>query len=382
MRKILSLIAMLCLCGAFANAHKYSIAVNNAAQYAYSMIQKADSTVGDETDSLDIKKSRIVEELTVKKDSTEKDVVKTFIDTAIADINNATDTTTLDSISQLILAKVDGCLNVEAKENATLTLDETEQNRVSKSYTDIINAPNLERVKALTSDAIGVIDLRESKNEKIATIVAGVAKVPKNMATRSDAEKIAKYTDAINKATKDADVDNAYEEAMSLVAAMAARKSAINAIKSATRGLPLSKEDENVLNGIIQDIMNSDNVASITLSLTIALAYLSDDSGQGGAIAAIRGAMQGDTSNPYFNKLVENEMKEISSTDDQKKIDELKNAAVNKLNIAVPAYREGRSNAVGTLGNYQKGPAIEVTDQNGNVFKFYNPKNAKLTEEK
>lgn len=370
---------MLCICCAIANAHKYSFAVNNAVQNADSIIQKVDSAAGNETDSLDIKKSKIVEELTVKRDSTVKDVVKTFIDASIDDIINATDTATLDSISQLILAKVDGCLNVEAKEKATLMLDEAEQDSICKSYTDIINAPNLERVKALTNDAIGVIDLRETKNEKIAAIAAGVAAVPKDMIISSDEEKLAKYTDDINKATKKIRVVKAYEEAMALVAAMATRSLAIEMINKAKQDKKLTAEDEKVINEITQDIANSDDLGKIALSVTSALVHLN---GEADMEAAFNSIIEALTSNPRFEELMNRTINRFFDGPDKKKLDKLLNNLVETLSIAALASWIKESKTAGKLANKQKGPAIVLTDQEGNDFRFYGLKSARITEER
>lgn len=92
------------------------------------------------------------------------------------------------------------------------------------------------------------------------------------------------------------------------------------------------------------------------------------------AIDEIRNAMQEYSNVPYFNDLVAKEIEDIKNTYDNNVINEKKEAALNRLNTAIPAYRAAITDVVGTLGTQQKGRVIEVTDQKDQVFKFYNPK--------
>ena len=92
------------------------------------------------------------------------------------------------------------------------------------------------------------------------------------------------------------------------------------------------------------------------------------------AIDEIRNAMQEYSNVPYFNNLVAREIDDIKNTYDNNVINEKKEAALNRLNTAIPAYRAAITDVVGTLGTQQKGRVIEVTDQKDQVFKFYNPK--------
>lgn len=130
-----------------------------------------------------------------------------------------------------------------------------------------------------------------------------------------------------------------------------------------------------------QETIYSDTPGSIALSET---ETLEDpvDAYRKYAIAEIINAMKGYTNVAYFNDLVAQELKDINNLSDKDQIKQKMEAAVNKLNLAVPAYTKGITDAVGTLGTPQKGYVIEVTDQNGKVFKFYNPKKATPTEEK
>lgn len=92
------------------------------------------------------------------------------------------------------------------------------------------------------------------------------------------------------------------------------------------------------------------------------------------AIDEIRNAMQEYSNVAYFNDLVAKEIEDIKNTHDNNVINEKKEAALNRLNAAIPAYRAAITDVIGTLGTQQKGRVIEVTDQKDQVFKFYNPK--------
>ena len=108
-------------------------------------------------------------------------------------------------------------------------------------------------------------------------------------------------------------------------------------------------------------------------SVAIYVKGIFDDEGQK-AIDEIRNAMQEYSNVPYFNNLVAREIDDIKNTYDNNVINEKKEAALNRLNAAIPAYRAAITDVIGTLGTQQKGRVIEVTDQKDQVFKFYNPK--------
>ena len=373
MRKIFSFIAILCIYSVLANAHTPLFATNNAVQSAY-------FAAADEPDSLDIKKSKIVEELKARKDSTEKDVVKSFIDTSIAEVNNATDSANLDSISQLILAKVDACHEVESKEKETPSLNEAELELINKYYTDIINAANQDSVKSLTNDALRIINLRKFKNRKIAEIDREAGSINKEMANPSDLEKIAKYNDDINKATKMSGVYKAAREATEHVNFMRAKQFAIELIRRAAKEKKLTAEDEKALEGIIQDIAKSDDLGKIAGSMVSALVLVADDTDKKAVIETVLNYI---TTNPHFKKSVDLVKKMFSKEPETiAKIDEMLDGLVDMLYIALLSFQNGQSNSVGTLGNQQNGPAIEVTDQNNRVITLYNPKKVEFKKEK
>ena len=368
MRKIFSFIAILCIYGVFANAHTPLFATNNAVQSAY-------FAAADEPDSLDIKKSKIVEDLKARKDSTQKDVVKTFIDKSIDEVN-AAEAAKLDSISQLILAKVDGCLEVESKEKETPSLNEAELELINKYYTDIINAANQDSVRPLTNGALFVISLREYKNKMIALLDRAVGSVNKEMVTPSDLEKIAKYTDDINKATNQTDADNAHKDAMAIVDVMRAKQFAIELIRRAAKEKKLTAEDEKALEGIIQDIGNTDNVEKIAEYVASAATQLGVEVFKKSIVPVVTKAISaGIFAIRALPSLVFSLLRGVVDPKYKKTERQIWREIMDNLNNAVEA---GQSNSVGTLGTQQDGPAIEVTDQNGQVITLYNPKSIKI----
>ena len=368
MRKIFSLVVILGIYGVFANAHTPLFATNNAVQSAY-------FAAADEPDSLDTKKSKIVEDLKARKDSTQKDVVKTFIDKSIDEVN-AAEAAKLDSISQLILAKVDGCLEVESKEKETPSLNEAELELINKYYTDIINAANQDSVKSLTNDALRIINLRKFKNRKIAEIDREAGSINKEMANPSDLEKIAKYTDDINKATKMSGVKKAAQEATEHVNFMRAKQFAIELIRRAAKEKKLTAEDEKALEGIIQDIVNTDNVEKIAEYVASAATQLGVDVFKKSIVPVVTKAISaGIYAIRALPSLVFSLLRRVVDPKYEKTESQVWREIMDNLNNAVEA---GQSNSVGTLGTQQDGPAIEVTDQNGQVITLYNPKSIKI----
>ena len=354
---------ILCTCCALAHEYTHQFAAISASR--------------GETDSLDVRKSKIVEELKAKKDSTTQEVVKTFIDTSIAEVNNATDSTRLDSISQLILAKVDGCLEVESKEKAATGLKDIDHQLVGKYYTDIVNAESSERIKALVSDATTIIGLRPNKDKNIRTITTATGTIDKEMVPPSDQEKIAKYIDDINKATNKSDADKAYDNALALVSVMRARESAIKLIRRTAKDKKLTAEDEKALNGIIQDIIKSDDEEKIVESLLSSFVYLTDDADK----ATIKNVLNYITTDPHFLQYKKRMLRSLDVYE-RERMELLWDGFIDILNIAVQSFKDGKKNSVGTLGNQQNGPVIVVTDQNDRVIRLYNPKKVEFKKEK
>lgn len=103
---------------------------------------------------------------------------------------------------------------------------------------------------------------------------------------------------------------------------------------------------------------------------------------RGPALAAIQAAMQGEDDSEYLNSLISSDIDVINEPANPKGLIKKKEEAIAKLNAAMPAYKAGKAEAFGTLGTQQSGPAVEVTDQNGNVLKLYNPKGVTFVEQK
>ena len=93
------------------------------------------------------------------------------------------------------------------------------------------------------------------------------------------------------------------------------------------------------------------------------------------AIAEIQNAFDGETGSAYLNGLIANEMAAINNATTIEIITENKVAALAKLNVVVPVYKEGKSEAFGEMGEEcDDCPAIEVIGQDDEMLKLYNPK--------
>ncbi len=352
MRKIFSLIMILCTCCALAHEYTHQFAAISASR--------------GETDSLDVRKSKIVEELKAKKDSTTQEVVKTFIDTSIAEVNNATDSTRLDSISQLILAKVDGCLEVESKEKAATGLKDIDHQLVGKYYTDIVNAESSERVKALVGDATTIIGLRPNKDKSIQDIKKRFDNVLITTRNPSDEKLINNLINEIDKATKKADMDKANKKAYDRLKIMDARRLIIIMISVKAEEADLSMEEMSIIDDIIEAITYCNDQKSLRNHQSLALILLRDKGKRDAIIEIRRGIPEGlgKAGNSHFFNFV------------------ARGGGEEALKIAIAAYNEGKANGIGTLGNQQKGPAIDLTDQDGRDIRLYNPKKTEFKEEK
>ena len=352
MRKIFSLIMILCTCCALAHEYTHQFAAISASR--------------GETDSLDVRKSKIVEELKAKKDSTTQEVVKTFIDTSIAEVNNATDSTRLDSISQLILAKVDGCLEVESKEKAATGLKDIDHQLVGKYYTDIVNAESANRVKTLVGDATTIIGLRPNKDKSIQDIKRRFDMVLITTRNPSDEKLINNLINEIDKATKQADVDKANKKAKDRLKIMEARRLIIIMISVKAEEADLSMEEMSIIDDIIEAITYCNDQKSLRNHRTLAFILLRDKGKRDAIIEIRRGIPEGlgKAGNSHFFNFV------------------AQGGGEEALKIAIAAYNEGRANGIGTLGNQQKGPAIDLTDQDGRDIRLYNPKKTEFKEEK
>ena len=343
---------ILCTCCALAHEYTHQFAAISASR--------------GETDSLDVRKSKIVEELKAKKDSTTQEVVKTFIDTSIAEVNNATDSTRLDSISQLILAKVDGCLEVESKEKAATGLKDIDHQLVGKYYTDIVNAESANRVKTLVGDAITIIGLRPDKDKTIQKIKKIFDNIPETTRNPSDGKLINNLINEIDKATQKDDVDKAYKKAKDRLKVMGVRGTIILAITATAADANFSLEEMGIIDDITVAITNCNDLKSIIQQQHFALRIIHDKRKREVLVEIRRGIPEGlgKAGISYFYNLA------------------AQGGGEEALKIAIAAYKEGRANGIGTLGNQQKGPAIDLTDQDDRDIRLYNPKKTEFKEEK
>ena len=89
------------------------------------------------------------------------------------------------------------------------------------------------------------------------------------------------------------------------------------------------------------------------------------------ALSEITVAKQSATS-AYLNGLVEANEKAIEATDDLEAICNYKDEAISKIQFAKQAYQAMTSEALGSLGTEQNGPAVKVT-KNGKTVILYHP---------
>ena len=156
---------------------------------------------------------------------------------------------------------------------------------------------------------------------------------------------------------------------------------ALDEIDAAMSEVTLSAEEEAAINGYINTIKGvttstDDYLAAIETAKNAALAIISQAiirNVREAAIAAIEAAMQGETSD-YLTGLVQEYIDIINSATDETVINNAKNTALVALNAAVEAYKAGKGDAFGSLGEKQNGPALIVTDKDDKEIILYSPK--------
>ena len=154
---------------------------------------------------------------------------------------------------------------------------------------------------------------------------------------------------------------------------------ALDEIYAAMSEVTLSEEDVTAINGYINTIKGvttstDDYLAAIETAKNAALAIISQaaiKSVREGALAAIEAAMQGETSD-YLTGLAQQYINIINAATDVTTINNAKNTALVALNAAVAAYKAGKGDAFGSLGEKQNGPAIEVI-KDGERIILYRP---------
>ncbi|MCQ2128822.1 MAG: hypothetical protein MJZ08_05255 [Bacteroidaceae bacterium] len=91
------------------------------------------------------------------------------------------------------------------------------------------------------------------------------------------------------------------------------------------------------------------------------------------AIATIY-AVGKDYNNEIIKAIAETAKTDIEAATTTNAINSIKEKALADLQYALALYDAGKTEVLGTLGEKQTGPAIEVTDQNDNSVILYNPK--------
>ena len=159
------------------------------------------------------------------------------------------------------------------------------------------------------------------------------------------------------------------------------KQAAKDEIEAAMVGISLSEEEEDAINACITAIedvttLSDENLATIENAKNAALTVISQAEirpVREAAIAAIDAAMQGETSD-YLTGLVQEYIDIINSATDETVINNAKTTAVTVLDTSIGVYKTIKAEALGSLGEKQDGPAVEVIDQDDNSVILYNPK--------
>ncbi len=169
------------------------------------------------------------------------------------------------------------------------------------------------------------------------------------------------------------------------------KQAAIAEIDAAKTGVTLSEDEETAISGYKNTItgvttLSDDNLATIDKAKNAALTVISQAAirpAREAALAAIEAAMQGETGT-YITGLVQPFIDAINASTDETYIDNVKNTAVAVLSGAIQTYKLFKANILGSLGEKQNGPALIVTDKDGNEIILYAPKSVeyiKVNEE-
>ncbi|MDO4824329.1 MAG: leucine-rich repeat protein [Bacteroidales bacterium] len=178
-----------------------------------------------------------------------------------------------------------------------------------------------------------------------------------------DDESLSSYTTAISEGDDVAGNELAAHKVIALAG-----------IRQALPSDGLLEEEQTVVNGKITKINSATSLAGIYTPQKEALDWISLHPEKADAMSAIEAAMQGNTNSKYLNGLVKEQVAAIISATDAETITNKKQEAVNKLQSEIGKYIAIKDEVLGTLGEKQDGPAVEVIDQNDNVLKLYNPK--------
>ena len=149
---------------------------------------------------------------------------------------------------------------------------------------------------------------------------------------------------------------------------------ALAGIRQALPSDGLLEEEQTVVNAKIASVNSATSLADIYTPQKEAIDYMALHPQKISALAAIEEALQGNTNSKYLNDLVKEQVTTIKNATDATAITTKKQEAVNKLQSEIGKYTAIKDEVLGTLGEKQDGPAVEVIDQNDNVLKLYNPK--------
>ena len=160
---------------------------------------------------------------------------------------------------------------------------------------------------------------------------------------------------------------------------------ALNEINICLHGAELSPEDAaavqsyiQIINGVADDAeVNETNIAIVEDAKNAALAiinYQNYREEKDEALAAIEEALQGETCESLIS-LVQQQIDIINGAYSLSAIINARDAALEKLAIAVRFYKLGRAEGLGEMGMpCEDCPAVEVSDDNTTII-LYNPKN-------
>ena len=150
------------------------------------------------------------------------------------------------------------------------------------------------------------------------------------------------------------------------------KKEAIEAIDNEIEGMTiLTDEDRGAISEFKTMIDASLTIAQVDAAKNSAFGFIQFLKVKETALAAIRSAMQGETS-AYLTKLVQPHIDIIYSSDKEGEIENAQNAAIEILNGVIDTYKTIKTEALGTMGTKQSGPAIEVI-KGGEKVILYSP---------
>ena len=181
---------------------------------------------------------------------------------------------------------------------------------------------------------------------------------------------------AINASSTKAEVNTQKRNALNCIALRGSKNEAKAEIE-AQRDLVTdwSEAEISVIAAYLDAIENCSSTNDVSSTLQDALNCMAQHGIRASALAAITNAMGEYANINYLQELVTTEIDNINNATDAETITANKEAALTKLAIAVPAIEVGQGEAFGEMGTEcDDCPAVEVTDQNGNTIRLYNPK--------